>query len=435
MIENKKILLVCTLLSTLAVAVFAGGIQETTDSSSFGIEPPETSTDVNVIGWRYPISEYYGKQMESLSALEDLNVSVQLVDSGGAIENMNMALAAGETSPYEIIYTVPDQIVRYGSNGWLEPLDSYMDKYQDQYDLDDVSDGFYDMGRYNGTLYGIPLATNADIFFYNKEIFDAYDLKPPKYFNELYAIRDALKDASDIELPFAIALSHSSYWAEKFIGAINATGGDWLNEDLTFGLNTPEGIEALELMRDLADLVGEAGQGLSLDDIEIGLETGTIACAILYASRGANMDDPTKSLYVDKIGFEAPFRLEEDGGTFSYAYVDYLSIPAKSDVDKEYLFQIIMEATDLESQIGASEIGIVPRESVLSKVDIRYAEATLESSNYGGKPADHPASNIILTQAQDYVPKIMQDGITAQEILENWEEAYTEEAQRRGYLD
>ena len=68
--------------------------------------------------------------------------------------------------------------------------------------------------------------------------------------------------------------------------------------------NGEEGVAALTKMKEVVDgCMGPEGLTYSIDDSEIGMETGTLAFVHIWASRAANMDDPEKSDYVGIIGF------------------------------------------------------------------------------------------------------------------------------------
>ena len=68
--------------------------------------------------------------------------------------------------------------------------------------------------------------------------------------------------------------------------------------------NSDAGVAALTKMKEVVDgCMGAEGLTYSIDDSEIGMETGTLAFVHIWASRAANMDDP------DKVGLRRRHRL------------------------------------------------------------------------------------------------------------------------------
>ena len=112
-------------------------------------------------------------------------------------------------------------------------------------------------------------------------------------------------------------------------------------------------------MKEVVDAcMGVEGLTYSIDDSEIGMETGTLAFVHIWASRAANMDDPEKSDYVGGIGFAgSPAPSPESGILGGSAWIDAYSITKRSGVDHDLAFRAIMETFDFEGQVGGSAHG------------------------------------------------------------------------------
>ncbi len=61
---------------------------------------------------------------------------------------------------------------------------------------------------YDGKIYGLPLSLSIDVVFYNKEIFEKYNLTPPKTYEEWLTIIDTLNKNNVIP----IALANQTKW-------------------------------------------------------------------------------------------------------------------------------------------------------------------------------------------------------------------------------
>ena len=114
-----------------------------------------------------------------------------------------------------------------------------------------------------------------------------------------------LKNEPSVDLPFTMNLHAGWAWEIEFMHFIRSFGGRYLNDDDNTPIfNSDAGVAALTKMKEVVDgCMGPEGLTYSIDDSEIGMETGTLAFVHIWASRAANMDDPEKSDFVGGIGF------------------------------------------------------------------------------------------------------------------------------------
>ena len=274
------------------------------EASGCNVAAPEKATQVDMLGWAFPITSFYAKELEKCNGVENIRVNTQLLDSGSAHEQARLALSGKGTSPYEIVHVDDPLLSELASQGKLLGLNDLIAKYKDQYDLGDIGDSLYGLGTYTDTVYGIPIVANTMHYFYNTDVFTKHGLAVPDTYDDVIASCAKLKEDKDLEVPFTINLHAGWAWRIEFHNMLKAYGGDWLNEDSTPKFNSPEGVKAVEKILEVVEAcMGPDGLTLSIDDVEIGLETGTQASANTWASRAANMDNPEKSQLVGKIGF------------------------------------------------------------------------------------------------------------------------------------
>jgi multiple sugar transport system substrate-binding protein len=428
----KKFLLVFALLG-LIVSIPALA----QDESVCNITPPAEPTQVDMIGWTFPILDFYASEIEKCGEVENIDVNVQLLASADAQSAMRLAASSEGASPYDIIHGSNAFIGELASQGWLLPLNDLIEEYNDQYDLDDIDASAFAAATSDGNIYGIPIIVNTQHFFYNTEILEAAGIEPPQTYTDVIAACQTMdSDALDIDLPFAMVLSAGWAWQLEWVNIYNAYGGELLDENNQPIFNNETGVASLELMMDFVDAcMGEEGLVLSTDDLQAGLANGSIAMGHMWASRAAMMDDPELSDVVDKIEFApALFPTAEQGIRSGIAWADFLAIPATSDVDHDLLFQIIMEAADLESQISATEFGLVPR-AAAGEFAPRYSEASLQTIAEGGPATLNPAQAILNTALGQFLPMVATGEMTAQEALDAAAELYIQEATAQGFLE
>ena len=399
----------------------------------------ETPTEINMIGWRFPITEFYAEELESLNSMDNLTVSTQLLDTQSVREQVRLALAGSGESPYEIIHGDNPFLTELASNGQVIALDEYIAKYRDQYDLGDIDESLYKLGSPDGKIYGIPITANTMFYFYNMDIFEQYNLSPPDTYADVINISRELENAdADIDLPFAINLHAGWAWRVEFLNFLNGFGGKLLDTDGMPLFNQQPGVQALELMLEIADAtMGEKGLSWSIDDVEIGLETGRLAAATTWASRAANMDDPTKSEYVGRIGFAPAPKVSASGRRAAPASADFYMIPANTSVDPDLIFRVIAEVTDLETQRRGADYSLMTREKVSEeRKDVRYVDAALTSISEGGAtPSTHKGNPIAIALADSELSQAVNRRDDLQGLLDEMAETYIAEARQQGAIE
>ena len=104
----------------------------------------------------------------------------------------------------------------YVDAGWLLPLDDLIDKYRDEYDLDDISSTYWDKASYQGKIYGIPIIGNTEHLFYRIDLLEKYGLDVPNTFDDVMAACEVLKQEESIRIPFIMGLRDSWSWSGQF---------------------------------------------------------------------------------------------------------------------------------------------------------------------------------------------------------------------------
>jgi sorbitol/mannitol transport system substrate-binding protein len=429
---NKKYIIVGLLLalsSILSLQAFGEG--------ECNVPAPPEATEVNFIGWAFDITEFYAEELEKCNSVENLQVNVQLLNNSGAQEQVRLALSGGAKSPYGIIHAANAQVLEWGSQGWLMPLNDLIEKYKDEYNLDDISQKAWDGGTIDGKIYGVPMVGNTLHLQYRTDLFEQYGLKPPTTYDEVIAACETLKQDTSIDLPFTINLHAGWAWEIEFLHFLRAFGGDYLNEDNTPAFNGPEGVAAVDKMMEVVNAcMGPEGLTYSLDDSSAGIQSGALAFIQIWASRAAGAVDPEQSMMADQIAF-APAAAPNPGGPLGgSAWNDYYCIPATTDIDPDLLFRLIMETADEESQMRAAEIGIVTRMAVSEAgVGGPYLPAASETIAKGvGIYQPKAAVSLVRSALGDWLPLVGNGDLSAQEALDKAAEQYTTEATAQGFI-
>ena len=395
------------------------------------VPAPASDVTIDLMGWEFPVTAEIGKEIEECSQ-GNLSVNVQLLANADAQDQIALDLATGSPQ-FEVVHTTDSTVGQLADD--LVDLTPFVDKYRDQFDLDDISQAAWDGSTIDGKILGVPLFSNTMHFFYNSEILAENGVAPPDDFDELIAACGTLKDAG-YDDPFNMNLSAGWAWEIEFSNVLKSLGGVVLNDDNTPGWNTPEGLEAANRIVQISDAcMSDAGRTFGIDDAEAALRAGELPMATIWASRAAQMDDPENSLVVGLIEFLPALRTSADSLRNGPAFVDYYSIPAGGSVDPEFVFQVVMAALDLESQNAAAAHAAVARLSATHPDAPRNGEASALSVAEGvGSRTKNAALPIAQGALGDALLEITASGVDPAAALADAEAAYNEEATAAGFL-
>ena len=429
----KKLLVLMTILLLLTPAY-------ADEMDPCELDAPMDATEVNFMGWAFPITEFFAAELEKCNEVDNLTVNTQLLDSASSEEQANLALAGGGDSPWAILHTVPARMVTLSDFDALLPLNDLIEQYREEYNLDDIPQPVWDAASIGGNIYGVPFMSNSMHLFYRTDLFEKHDLAVPTTYDEVIDACAVLRDEPSIDLPFTMNLHAGWAWEIEFMHFIRSFGGKYLNDDDNTPIfNGEEGVAALTKMKEVVDgCMGVEGLTYSIDDSEIGMETGTLAFVHIWASRAANMDDPEKSDFVGMIGFAPSPAPNPDSGILGgSAWIDAYSIPKRSGVDHDLAFRIIMETFDFEGQVGGSAHGAVVRSSVgEAGHGGRNLPAMSVSLGQGvGGNSLNPAAALARTALGNWLPLVGTGELTPEEALDSAAEEYIAEATAQGYID
>lgn len=437
------------LLALTMVAAACGSDDDTTTettepSSGSGDEPadgmisadcpiaePAESTTIDLMGWEFPVTGEIVNELEECSS-GNLTVNVQLLANSDAQDQIALDLSTGSPE-FEIIHTTDSTVGTHAEK--LVDLTPFIDKYRDEFDLDDIPDAMWAGSTVDGKILGVPLFSNTMHFFYNTEILAASGITPPDSYDDVIAACPALIDAG-FDDPFNMNLSANWAWEIEFSNIIKSLGGTIVNDDNTPGWNTPEGLAAVEKIVAVSNAcMSDAGRSFGIDDAEAALRSGELPMASIWASRAAQMDDPENSLVVGLIDFGPSLRTNADSLRNGPAFVDYYSIPAGGSVDPETIFKVLMAGIDVESQNAAAAHAAVARLSATNADAPRNGEASALSVAEGvGARTKNPALPLAQGVLGDALLEITASGADPAQALAEAEASYIEEATAAGFL-
>jgi len=407
------------------------------DPTECNLEAPAEEVEINLISGSFPITDFYAEEVEKCDKVENLTVNTSLLLSADKDEQVNLALSAGGDSPYDIVQGANSNVGPWVGNGWLMPLNDLIEKYRDEYDLDDIPEKAWEGVTIDGNIYGVPIVFNTLHLMYNSDVFAEYGVDVPDNYDEVIDICNTIGlDNPDFDNPYTINLSAGWAWEIEFFQMIRAFGGDYLDDDNMPIFNSEAGVNAANKLVEVADAcMGDVGYSFGNNDIEVAIQLGTLPFTNLWASRAANMGDPERTDLVGVIKFAPAPRATADGLRAGSAWNDFYFIPANTTNDPDLIFQVIMEAADARSQREAAEIGLATRQSA-AEYGGPYLDAVVQTIAEGiGSYDTDPAVGIVVSTLSQYLPLIGTGEMTAQEALDAAAADYTTEATAQGYID
>ncbi|MCA0970494.1 extracellular solute-binding protein [Halobacillus litoralis] len=130
----------------------------------------------------------------------DVNVKMLRIPNDSYKQKLSVAMSGGN----------PPDVFHSWGGGWLKQFvdqDKVLD-ITDDIDPSHFNELALDNGTFDEKVYGLPLGLSIDVVFYNKEIFEQYDLEEPQTYEEWLTIIDTLNE-NDVT---PIALANKTKW-------------------------------------------------------------------------------------------------------------------------------------------------------------------------------------------------------------------------------
>ena len=406
------------------------------DPTECNLAAPEKATEINMIGWSFPITDFYAEELLKCNRIENLKVNANLLASADAQEQVRLALSAGGDSPFDIVHGANSQVGAWAGVGWMMPLNDLVEKYWDEYNLGDIPEKAWEGATIDGKIYGVPIVANTLHLIYRKDVFDKLGLSVPDTYDDVIKMCNTIGlDNPDWDMPFTINLSAGWAWELEFFQMLRAFGGDFLDDKNMPAFAGEEGVKAVEKLIEIANAcMGPDGYSFALNDQEVAVQQGTLPATNMWASRAANMSKPDRTKLGDVIAYAPAPRAVAGGPRAGSAWNDFYMIPAKTTNDPDLIFRIIMEAADERSQRDAAEVGMATRQAV-AQYGGPYMAAANQTIDEGiGIYDKNPAVGIVRTKLCQFLPLVGTGEMTAQEALDAAAKAYIEEATAQGYI-
>jgi multiple sugar transport system substrate-binding protein len=342
-----------SLVKGLAASVIAA------PAISLGSRTVNAANPIQLLGYRYPASEFYVERMKAGMPGQEINV--QLMPSDKTMELININLSS--QSPNLDILMVTDALLSsYAKNKWLRPLNDLWDKHKGEFDLGDIDPKILAGLSVDGNIYVVPTEFNTLIQYYRKDLFEQLKLQPATTLQEYKSNAAALKTNDRAGVIMLGRVGDPLYTEVHYY--LNGLADGWFDDKWQPIFNSEKGVRAIEFMKEMSTYAQRGFSTSGSDEAALALQQGFAAMGNHYLTRAGAMIDPKKSRFVDKIGFAVA---AQGGQRIS---LTGFGISAFSKQDPEVMFRAIMEAAKKESMKGNVQNNVPTRISLFEDEEL-----------------------------------------------------------------
>ncbi|GAA4430704.1 ABC transporter substrate-binding protein [Georgenia halophila] len=400
-----------------AVLLAAACSEGSADTGSGGepADPEEVSGDVTF--WFYPIgvsgeASWWEPHIEAFNE-EYPNVNIDAVpQSFSNREDSLVTAVAGNNAP-DVVYFNPDFIPQWAEEDLLLPLDDLRD------DWDDFYDSSLDSMSWEGTLYGAPLLMQMMTSYCNADALEAADVECPTTWDEFREAAPAFKEAGyyPTEYQGTTTLNHTYY---PFLWQ---AGGQVLSDDLqSAAFNSPEGLEALEFVKEMVDNEWVPQQPLTVNEP---FEQTPIGRAEVGYVRGANLTQTREVVDPELIEVVPPMSNEEQVASGSVGAWSIFNTTESPEAAKAWVR--FLSSEDFIATFNEETGYLPPRESIdyLFEDDPQTAQGMeyLDTVRVG---VMHPQARQIIDVIRPHIQSVLVEGNDPQAALDAAEEDVNE---------
>jgi len=345
-------------------------------------------------------------------------------------DKLQVAALTANPAQYTAKHVTNSSIVPLLADGLIRPLDDLVAKYGAGLQKTQLI-------TVDGKVMAVAFMANAQHLYYRKDVLAKLGIEPPKTFEEVVAAAKAIQAAGIMEHPFAMNSKAGWNLGEEFVNMYLGTGGSFFKPGTAeVSINNPQGVAALNMLKELADLSGPDFLTYDSNASAALWETGQIALAEMWGSRGGPiLDDEgsTPEIVSNTVLTGAP---TVGGGTTpaSSLWWDGFAIATNiSDADAEASFRALVHAIspDMLKEHGADAVWLIEGYQPTAS-----AAGVAVTAQAGAKPYPMvPFMGLLHTAIGDNIADFLQGKESAEQALADTEAAYTAAAKEKGFLN
>lgn len=315
--------------------------------TSFALTPTKAvAEDVEVLLFSMPFTRALAELEADFEAATGLTANIDVIGQD-VFENRITLSFTGKTGDLDVVHAPVIQLQRWVKAGWLRPITAETAAMATK---DDILAGPLDSFVVNGDQWGLPFLAGTGMMAYRTDLLSeaGFD-KPPATWDEMMTVAAAVKEKGTAALAMRVAPGQG-FNMFVYPQIMRAYGGKFFADyptDLTPSMNTPEGLQGLEVYSKLMNDYGPEGIGnFNFGEVTAAMQSGQVAMIIDESGLIAQTLDPEKSQFADKISIAAV--PSGPAGRSPAIAVHGLGIPADAP-NAEASFKFIEWATSEET--------------------------------------------------------------------------------------
>ena len=214
-----------------------------------------------------------------------------------------------------------------------------------------------------GSLYALPYVGNSQLFFYRKDLFEKYSLKPPATWNDVLVAAKTIHEketegANGSKIHgYVMRAAQGNAAVADFMPIFWAFGGEMFDANGKPTVNSPEGIAALEFMIELGKYSPPGYVSFNASEVGAHLLQGTAAMSINWPAWLGSFSDPSKSKVIGKMEFTTLPNAQKPGQAEIGNWL--IAIPRASQ-NAEAAMDFLLWATTAEQMKRSAQRGNPP---------------------------------------------------------------------------
>lgn len=282
----------------------AGTTGDTASETEASTDKPYAGTTIRVLSMTGQISDSIEKYLDQFEEETGITVNLELYGESQLREKTTTEFLAGSSTIDAFMMSPLQDMAAYSNNGWIEPLDSYLE--DTDFDWDDFSSAPMDQItiQSSGEIGALPLFSSVQLLFYRKDVFEEKGLTPPTNYDELLEVCEALNDPSNNFYGIACR-GEKVALTSQFSPFLFGYGGSYF-KDGTCAFNTQEDIDAAKFYGQL--LGNYAPEGIltaGYSQMTQLFNAGQVGMCIDAIALYQTLVDENESAYYDKVGVAA----------------------------------------------------------------------------------------------------------------------------------
>lgn len=229
---------------------------------------------------------------------------------GGLRTAMVNAIRGGNL-PFDLFHLDEPWTGEFYANDWATPLtevnsDFELDEGVVTYDSLPRWDSDQRRHSEDGTVMGMPINGNVNLFVYRQDLYDELGLTVPKTFDEAFANGERAKQGGKARFGYvarAQSTEGGSSITYDFMPLLRAYGGDWYTPDYEPAINSAGSIAAMEMFKRLLSLGPAQPQSVGQAEVIATMQGGQSIQCHTVAAAAAQLEDPSKSRVAGKLGY------------------------------------------------------------------------------------------------------------------------------------